>query len=222
MHHQAVAASTDGPEDFEKLDDVLALLASISPEPVGLRGDTRERLIDASLELFAERGVTATTIRAICGTLSITPAAFYSHFPSKDELLVAAIAKLYTAFFGYVFEPGRSDGPIDLLTLAERHMRFQFAFPTLAESGKRFLYNANAHLPASVGATVQRVRQFYVDQVVLAIREHGARSYVPEVRLADAVIAICDQVSYGSFKGDPTDPSVIPTYLRMIQSLVEE
>jgi len=51
--------------------------------------DTRDRLFGIALDLFAEKGFDATSIRDIVGVAGISTAAFYNHFKSKDALLEA-------------------------------------------------------------------------------------------------------------------------------------
>jgi AcrR family transcriptional regulator len=55
------------------------------------RTDTRTRLQSIALELFAERGYDGTSLREIAERLSITKAAVYYHFRSKDEILTSLI-----------------------------------------------------------------------------------------------------------------------------------
>lgn len=51
--------------------------------------DSRERLLDAAEELFSQKGYTATTLRDISSSLSLTHASLYYHFPGgKEELFV--------------------------------------------------------------------------------------------------------------------------------------
>ncbi|GAA1868766.1 TetR/AcrR family transcriptional regulator [Pseudonocardia ailaonensis] len=52
---------------------------------------TRERLTQEALELFYRQGFRTTTMRQITSTCKLTPAAFYNHFASKDELLYSII-----------------------------------------------------------------------------------------------------------------------------------
>ncbi|MFS0705665.1 TetR/AcrR family transcriptional regulator [Cellulomonas sp. 179-A 9B4 NHS] len=66
-------AAVDGPD------------APLSPR----RRRTRERLLDAAFALFAEDGVDATSIEAVCERAGFTRGAFYSNFASKHELLLA-------------------------------------------------------------------------------------------------------------------------------------
>ncbi|MFC5061369.1 TetR/AcrR family transcriptional regulator [Actinomycetospora atypica] len=49
--------------------------------------DTRAEIRAAALELFAERGVEATSLREIAERIGITKAALYYHYASKDALV---------------------------------------------------------------------------------------------------------------------------------------
>ncbi len=50
-------------------------------------------LLDAAAKQFAERGFHGTTTRDITTSASMTPGSIYSHFSSKDELLLAVYAE---------------------------------------------------------------------------------------------------------------------------------
>ncbi len=55
------------------------------------RADTRQRLLNAAAELFAERGVEGTSIDAIAQRADRTSGAVYDHFGGKDGLLLALL-----------------------------------------------------------------------------------------------------------------------------------
>jgi AcrR family transcriptional regulator len=55
------------------------------------RTDTRSQLQSVALQLFAENGYDATSLREIAERLAITKAAVYYHFRSKDEILTSLI-----------------------------------------------------------------------------------------------------------------------------------
>lgn len=57
------------------------------------RRHTRERLLDAAFDLFADEGVDATSIEAVCEHAGFTRGAFYSNFESKYALLLALAAR---------------------------------------------------------------------------------------------------------------------------------
>lgn len=50
---------------------------------------TRQAILDAALNLFAERGFFGTSIRDIAGAVGITESAIYNYFPGKTELFEA-------------------------------------------------------------------------------------------------------------------------------------
>jgi AcrR family transcriptional regulator len=84
---------------------------------------TRTALLDAALETLVERGYAATTTIEVARRAGVSRGAQLHHFPSKAELLTAAVGHLldrrlaeYRAVFAHV-EPGVDvlDAGIDLL-----------------------------------------------------------------------------------------------------------
>jgi len=53
--------------------------------------DTRAEVLDAARVLFAERGFSRTTIRAIASDAGVDPALVHHYFGSKDDLFLAAL-----------------------------------------------------------------------------------------------------------------------------------
>ncbi len=49
----------------------------------------RERILDASYELFSRRGIRAVGINEVLERAGVATATLYRHFPSKDELVLA-------------------------------------------------------------------------------------------------------------------------------------
>lgn len=54
-----------------------------SPEP------TRERLVEAAIDLFTVHGYAATTVDEIAQRAGVSPRTFFRHFPDKEEVLFA-------------------------------------------------------------------------------------------------------------------------------------
>src|SRR6478735_8639190 len=63
--------------------------------PVGRRGETRERVLAAALELFSEHGVGGTSLQMIADRLGLTKAAVYYQFPAKDDIVLAVLQPLF-------------------------------------------------------------------------------------------------------------------------------
>ncbi len=55
-------------------------------KPERPRDPTRERILDAALDLFGDRGLTGTTVRQIAARAKVNVAAISYHFGGKDEL----------------------------------------------------------------------------------------------------------------------------------------
>ena len=63
---------------------------------------TRERILDAALTLFADKGYEATSMREIAAQLGITKAALYYHFDSKGDIVRAMLADVERQVTGLV------------------------------------------------------------------------------------------------------------------------
>jgi AcrR family transcriptional regulator len=59
--------------------------------PQSPRGQGRQRVIDAAVELFAEHGVSGTSLQMIADHLGVTKAAVYYQFRAKEDIVLAVI-----------------------------------------------------------------------------------------------------------------------------------
>ncbi|WP_329119190.1 TetR/AcrR family transcriptional regulator [Streptomyces sp. NBC_01353] len=58
------------------------------------RGNTRQRIQDVALELFAEQGYEKTSLREIAEHLDVTKAALYYHFKTKEDIIIGIFQDL--------------------------------------------------------------------------------------------------------------------------------
>lgn len=65
---------------------------------------TRQEILNSAITLFARRGILATTMAELARAIHMTPGALYWHFPTKEDLLLAAIEELHQRFVKS-FEP---------------------------------------------------------------------------------------------------------------------
>ena len=65
----------------------------VEPLPQALRHDTKARLLDAMVRIFAEHGFHATSMRAVTQLAGTSVSAANYHFGSKEELLRAALRR---------------------------------------------------------------------------------------------------------------------------------
>ena len=89
------------------------------------RGNTRQRIQDVALELFAEQGYEKTSLREIAERLEVTKAALYYHFKTKEEITVSIFTDL-TKPIEDLIEWGRSQ-PHTLETKHELVRRYSQA-----------------------------------------------------------------------------------------------
>jgi AcrR family transcriptional regulator len=76
----------------------------------GRRGDTRARIQQVALELFAEQGYERTSLREVAERLGVTKAALYYHFKSKEDI-VRSFTEDYFSRMDALIEWGRGQPP---------------------------------------------------------------------------------------------------------------
>ena len=70
---------------------ISATAAAPPPAAPAVEQDTKQRIRDVALELFADQGYDGTSLRQIAERLDITKAALYYHFKSKDEIVASVL-----------------------------------------------------------------------------------------------------------------------------------
>ena len=59
-----------------------------------MAGDTKERILETALELFAQNGYPGTSMNDIARQLGITKAALYKHYTGKQEILDKIVERM--------------------------------------------------------------------------------------------------------------------------------
>ena len=77
--------------------------------------ETRERIVDAAMELFVYQGYERTGLSQIAKKADAKPGSLYHFFPSKEDLLRATLEKRLERLWPEVLEPiwRRTDDPIE-------------------------------------------------------------------------------------------------------------
>lgn len=65
----------------------------MAPRPANPPADRRQEILDAALQVFAQRGYSAATNAEIAREAGVTAAALYYYFPSKADLFRAAVSR---------------------------------------------------------------------------------------------------------------------------------
>src|SRR4029453_19144819 len=76
---------------------------------------TREAIVEAAFELFAERGFDGTTIVDIAEAAEIAPRTFFSYFPSKDDVVFHDFEQKQALFASWLHDREPGTNAIDAL-----------------------------------------------------------------------------------------------------------
>jgi AcrR family transcriptional regulator len=98
------------------------------------RSLARQRLLDAAIELIADRGVEGLRLRELAERADVGFGSFYTHFATKEELIEAVVAEhlgaLAQAILAYA---GEHADPAETAAIAHRNfVRLAYEDPQLA------------------------------------------------------------------------------------------
>jgi len=134
--------------------------------------ERRTELLDAAERLFAERGLSATTVADITGAAGVSKGSFYGYFSSRDELVEALNARLGDELFAVLDDvlttlvgdavstiAGGDEVRFDGARLSEL---LEVAVDRMVRTllARRDLIEVWSREPAVVGASVQWLTQF--------------------------------------------------------------
>ena len=133
--------------------------------------DTKRRLTAAALDMVAQHGVEGATTTRIAQAAGLSQAALYKHFPTRNDLLLAALDSMYDTIHEVVLESSSEPNVIERLrTIGRLHSdlivsgRGSFIYP---------LFEFLAAPPESGLREAQGVRQLQMIQSVAAMVEEG-------------------------------------------------
>ncbi|MDX2562807.1 helix-turn-helix domain containing protein [Streptomyces sp. TX20-6-3] len=115
------------------------------------RGNTRQRIQDVALDLFAEQGYEKTSLREIAERLDVTKAALYYHFKTKEDILVGIFEDLTRPMDDLI--AWAQEQPRTLETRQEVLRRYQVALRAAAPLFRFMQENQATVRELSVGLT---------------------------------------------------------------------
>lgn len=143
--------------------------------------DTKERIFAAALDLFAEKGMDAVSVRDIVRRVGISTAAFYNHFESKDQLLRA----VYDYYRATLIEPSSraggdlaalldTVGPAELLAHFTDLFRIAMENPLLAKLGRIISMERNRNgVAAEISFNDRRRLVGFMEELFVAMEKKG-------------------------------------------------
>ncbi|MFI6376123.1 TetR family transcriptional regulator [Streptomyces sp. NPDC050546] len=79
--------------------------------------ESRQRILDATVEIAGERGYEGTSIAAVSAKCGLPASSIYWHFKDKDDLIAAVIERSFETWLQAVELPGEDTGtPLERVT----------------------------------------------------------------------------------------------------------
>ncbi|HSO31121.1 MAG TPA: helix-turn-helix domain-containing protein [Labilithrix sp.] len=194
---------------------------------------TRAALVEAALELFAEQGLDVPSLDAICDRAGYTRGAFYVHFKTREDILVAVMDLVGARFLAGMFEGLSADaaaaateaagGKLRARRLHHAMRRFvemvgSGAYPLMATAGKGPLVRPHQLLDACARSPVVRERYRELVQMSLGAvaglvrgdQEDGeVRKDVPAETVASMALALVIGAQTMADLGMPLDAGTL-------------
>lgn len=167
-------------------------------EPEGRGDETKQRILDTSITLFAERGFEACTMRDIAAAVGIKAPAIYNHYESKDDVIAAAMEHILGRFYRTQLAP-LEEQPVEswLKLIVRSHVCFQLEYRRLAQANDALLNvpGLDRVLPPPVYKRIFGANRSYVELISILVRLAVPRSSEWDYFMAGfAVTAMCDRV----------------------------
>ena len=152
------------------------------------RSEIRPFILDTALRLFKQRGYQATGVDLIVEATGLAKTTLYRHFPSKDDLIVAAInhddERARDAMREFV--EGRADKPIDRLLATFDYLKSWIASDEFR--GCPFLAAAGEHRDSDgavfrAAALHKRLVLAYFEELAHAAGMRDAKRIAAEMNL---------------------------------------
>jgi AcrR family transcriptional regulator len=176
------------------------------------RARTRQALLDAAGEVFAERGLHRTSVEAIAERAGFTRGAFYSNFSSKEELFAELLqSTVYRAYRRMIDAELEGDGPMPttresagMLARVQDHpdgrWMFRLWLELLLEAGRD-------EKMRELAAEFWRTNRELIAKVVeKRYAQAGRTPPLPPLSLASALIAMDIGLAIQHY----VDPEVVP------------
>ena len=184
---------------------------------------TRERILDAAMELFSAKGFYDTRLDEIAAEASASKGSIYFHFPNKEKLFIALVDQ-----FADLIERRTKEA---IAQETEGIRRVQAALEAVLETFSKYRRPAKLLLVQAVGlgSVFERKRVEFNDRFVLIIKiyldEAVADGAIPTVNTAIVshawMGAIYNIMIQWVYTGEPAKADIMETLLPLLLKSVD-
>ncbi len=173
---------------------------------------TRDALVEAATALFAEQGLGGPSLDAICARAGFTRGAFYVHFKTRDDLIVAVVERVMGAFIDAMVAAGEASADLAAIVQTFALAVENGAFPLPSAVRPHQVIEAclrSDKLRAAYLAMLARARLRLADTVRRGQREGRLRDDVDADAVAQLLLAVVLGVEVASELSVPYDARAV-------------
>lgn len=169
---------------------------------------TRDALIAAALSLFVEEGLSKPSLDAICERAGFTRGAFYVHFETREDLILAVMDRTMGGFIDAIIASGEAGADLATIIMAFTMAVKGGAFPFPGRVRSHQVMEACHRSPAVRDKYVEllnRARDRLADTVRRGQGAGSIRKDVDPLAIAQLLLALVLGVEVASELGAPYD-----------------
>lgn len=167
-------------------------------------GDTRLRLAQAALELFADQGFDSTTVDQIATRAGVSKTTFFRHFPAKEEVIFPDHTKLL-ADIATMFEMAEDSDRLVTVCAAARHVLRNYVNEGEVARARFRLTNGVTSLRDAEVASIQVYQRTFQRYLAGDAPRDWTEQLAAEIKAA-SVIAANNFVMRGWLRAEIDDP----------------
>ena len=192
------------------------------------RGNTKQEILEASLDLFSVYGFEATSVSQIADAVGIRKASLYSHFENKQAILDALVKEVleqyagHSVFVGTEWEKAGDDLPLtsdDAVKMIEGQIRYILHDPHISKARKMLVIEQFQNPELAKLQTKQNysdVLGYFTGLVKQLIRQGVLAEEDPEIMAAQLCLPISAWINLCDREPD-REPEVMELVSRHIQ-----
>ncbi|MEY2433058.1 MAG: hypothetical protein QOC92_2783 [Acidimicrobiaceae bacterium] len=190
------------------------------------RQRTRDLLLDAAKDVFAQRGFEGASLEEIAEAAGYTRGAIYKHFGSKEELFLAVNKRWNESFlesFVESIDPSTPIEELDLASLAKRWHEMQYSNPHDFALGIEFNLFVLRHPETQERVAKQRLElaQMIADFIDEQSVRLGEILHMDSLTLARLSLACSDGLQLASYL-DQGQEDLYEPFLALLVSAIED
>lgn len=166
------------------------------------RGNTKQEILEASLDLFSVQGFEATSISQIANAVGIRKASLYSHFENKQAILDALVKEVLEQYAAHSIFAGTDWGkdtdnlpltPDEAVQMVQGQIRYILHDPAISRARKMLVIEQFQNLELAKLQTKQNysdVLQYFTGLLKQLIRQGVLTEDDPEIMAAQLCLPI--------------------------------